>query len=118
MGVFYEMKESDVMSKLAKIKALIYKKNYAPFSVFVDGIQHDGAIRLNTFLTTVNYYVGELQYIKGEITIVDDLFSCEFTTNVKKGSLVQMKVQGFDDPKTIADLIHKALKKCVAELQK
>lgn len=117
MGVFYEMKGCS-MSKLAKIKTLIGKKDYSPFSVFVDGIQHDNAIRLTTFLTTVNYRVGELQYIKGEVSIIDDTFSCEFATSVRKGPLVQMKVQGFDDPKTIADLIHKALKKCVAELQK
>lgn len=106
------------MSKLVKIKTLIGRKNYSPFSVFVDGIQHDNVIRLTMFLTTVNYRVGELQYIKGEATIIDDMLSCEFVTNIKKGPLVQMKVQGFDDPKTIADLIHKALKKCVAEMQK
>lgn len=102
------------MSKLTKIKTLIGKRNYDPFDVFVDGIQHDSTIRINIFLTTVNLVVGELQYIKGEITIIDDVFSCEFVASTKKAPIVQMKVHGFDDPKTISEFINKALKKCIS----
>lgn len=106
------------MSKLTKIKKMLGRRQYDPFNVFIDGIQHEDTIRLNIFLTTINYHVGELQYIKGEVTIIEDTFVCEFSSNVYKDPLVRMKISGFDEPKMIVDFVDRALKKCVNELTK
>ena len=102
------------MIDASRVVSIVRRQDYDQFNIFIDHFKND---RIDVFLTRINYHIGELQYIKGTISINEDCTTGQFDTHIKRVKSLAWSENICNTDHQLAQIIINALYTCIKKIE-